>query len=156
MEIEIRLHIRVGVTQVAIHHGDRFVHGAQQLFLNPGSSQACNLRLQHQPQLGEVRRPFLLVDADHQIQRLSNRLGSPIRHKSAASGVGFDKALFTQGLHCFAHGGAAYPKSLGKIALRRQLVARLELALENRVFHLLHNLLEQARRLYRSVYRFGV
>src|ERR1039457_6963229 len=155
MEIQIRFHIGVGIMQAAIHHGDGFSHGAQQLFLNSGSSQAGNLRLQYQPQLRQVRQPFLLVDADHQIQRLPNRMGSPIRHERAAPRIGLDQALFTQGLHCFAHRSAAYSKALGQVALRRQLVPRLELAFQNGVFHLLHNLLVLARRLYRPVHWLG-
>ena len=55
MEIEIGFHVGVGIVQAAVHHGDGFPHGAQQLFLNARGSQAGNFGLEHQPQLRQIR-----------------------------------------------------------------------------------------------------
>src|SRR6266404_3841764 len=96
---------------------------------------------------------FLLADADHQVERLPDRVRSAIGHESSATGIGFNQTLLTERLNRFANCGAAYPETLGQIAFRRKLVTRLELALEDRLLHLLDDLLVQSGGLHGAVQR---
>src|SRR5579859_950161 len=93
----------------------------------------------------------MLVDADQQVERLPHGLRSPIRHERPPPRIGFHQSLFPQRLHRLAHRRAAHPKPLRQVPFRRQLVPGLQLPLENRLLHLLHNLFEQARRSHRPI-----
>src|SRR5258706_8872822 len=96
---------------------------------------------------------FLLADADHQVERLPDRVRSAIRHESSAAGISLHQSLFPKGLNGFANCGAADPEALREIAFGRKLVARLELALEDRLLHLLDDLLVQSGGLHGAVQR---
>src|SRR6267154_282280 len=144
MEIEVCLDVGLGIAKTAIHDFDRFAHGAKKLLLDSFSRQGGNVRLQHQSQLSQVRRAFLLVDADHQIERLPNSLRGSVGDKGSAAGICLHETFLPQCFHSLPYGSTTYAETLGKVALRRQLISRLELTFENGIFHLLNNLLKEA------------
>ncbi len=105
-----------------------------------------NLRLENRSHLGKMRGTFRLPDLHHQVERLPHRLRGAIGDECAAPRVSFDQSFFAQRLNRFAHRGAAHAEALRQLAFCRQLIARLQIALDDRFFDLLNDLFVKTRR----------
>src|ERR1700730_3445124 len=102
-----------------------------------------------------MSRAFLLIYADHQIERLPDRLRCSIGHERPAAGICLDQTLLAQSFYRLAHCRAAHTETLREFALGWQLITRLELAFQDRIFDLLDNLLKEARGFDCAVHGFN-
>ncbi len=93
-----------------------------------------------------MSRAFRLTDLHHQVERLAHRLRGAVGDEGAPARVRFDQTFFTQSLHCFAHCSSTHAETLGEFALCGKLIARLQIAFNNRLFNLLNDLLVESRR----------
>ncbi len=146
MKIEIGLDIRLRVLPGAIHRGHCLSHRDQFWLLDAYGRKRSNLRFENGAHFREMSGTFRLTNLDHQVERLAYGLSGAIGDESAAAGVGLDQALLPQSLHCFAHRSAAHAETLRQFAFCGELVAGLQIALDNGFFNLLNDLLVEPRR----------
>ena len=143
MKIEVALDEGFGVVARGVHHRNGLTHGGEHFFIRALCGEGGNFRFQNLPNLGQMRGAFHRAAADHAIQGLLDGAAGAIGDEGSPTGIGFDQALFPQGLHGLADGGAANAELLGEFALGGELLSFFEFAADDRVLNLLHNLFVQ-------------